>query len=178
MNFDQAYDNNTTAIEPKMNLPVVEEKLQPISTTDLNILSEDAQAIEDMCTRTVNGLENTIFQQQQQIQQSENDKLYLQSEINKMKKKEQFRYNISNISSELKEQVCKVNSKSKWYITILISVIIIFFTSTYSVNFIDNWLDNHGVDLFSQTDRMNELLLLVIQFIFIIISVRLVLQFF
>ncbi len=183
MNFDQAYDNNTTANEPKMSppMPMVEEKPRQMSTTELNILSEDAQAIEDMCTQTVKGLENTILQQQQimqqTIQQIETDKLNLQSEINKLKKKEQFRFNNTNVDPVIKEQLCKINSTSKWYITILISIVVLFFTSTYSVSFIDNWLDNHGVDLFSQTDRMNELLLLVIQFIFIIICIRLILQF-
>jgi len=171
MNFDQAYDNNVTTNEPKF-----EEQPKQMSTTDLNILSEDAQAIEDMCSQTVKSLEQTIQQQQNLIQQNENDKLYLQSEMNRIKR-EQFNFSQSKLESIMKEQVCKINSKSKWYITILISVLVLLFTSTYTVNFIDNWLDNHDVDLFSQSDRMNELLLLVIQFIFIIIFVRLILQF-
>jgi len=74
-------------------------------------------------------------------------------------------------------QLCSGTNNRKTILSIVISVVVLFFVSTYTVGAIDRWLDRHQVDLFSPTDRMNELLLFMIQFLFIFAAVRLILNF-
>ncbi len=165
-----AYPILPETIEQPVQQPVQQQPV--IGTTALNILSEDAQQIEEMCSKTIVQKDNLINQLSTTNAQLNQDKLSLQSEINTMETKRKKELTTKPVL----EQQCKINNNNKWFITIGLAVLILLFTSTYTINIVDTWLDNHGVDLFSTTDRMNELLLLVIQFIIIIIVIRLVLQ--
>ncbi len=158
-------------------ITVTPEVTQKISinnnnTTPLNILSEDAQQIEEMCSATINQKDNVINQLHSNVSILNQDILTLQSKINTLETKRKK----ERTEKPVLEQQCKINNNNKWLVTIGLAVLILLFTSTYTINIVDTWLDNHGVDLFSRSDRMNELLLLVIQFIIIIIIIRLVLQ--
>jgi hypothetical protein len=172
MNFDQAYIETTSFVaEPKFESNITDNnKTVTIGITPL--ISEEEQSLEEIYNMELTKYQQNLNSAMNELNQANNKILNLESSLNTMKMKQAS----SSTSKPVLEQVCKINTNKKWYITILISIIILFFTSTYSVNFIDNWLDNHGVDLFSTSDRMNELLLLVIQFIFIVIIVRLILQ--
>ena len=99
----------------------------------------------------------------------------LQTKINSFETSKKMGEVAKDLSSKL-PQICKINTNNKWYITIILAIIVLFFTSTYSVGFIDRLLDRHNVDLFSTRDKMNELLLLIIQFIIIVIVIRLILE--
>ena len=161
--------------EIRVEQPVAIEVPQQISnngTTQLNLLSEDAQQIEEMCSATIAERDMLINQLSTTNAQLNQDKLSLQSKINTLETKRKK----ERTEKPILEQQCKINNKNKWFITIGLAVLVLLFTSTYTINIIDTWLDNHGVDLFSRSDRMNELLLLIIQFIIIIIIIRLILQ--
>lgn len=120
--------------------------------------------------QTADAKDYQIAELQQQIQTLHSQ--LLQSES---KQKEPFEFTLEDKSNL--PQICNGSSNRKTILSIIIAVIILAFLSTYSVNCIDRWLDNHQVDLFSQTDRMNELLLFMIQFLFIFVAVRLILNF-
>ena len=161
--------------EFRVEQPVVIEVPQQISnngTTQLNILSQDAQQIEEMCSVAISQKDNLINQLSTSNSELNQDKLTLQSKINTLETKRKK----ERTEKPVLEQQCKINNNNKWFVTIGLAVLVLLFTSTYTINIIDTWLDNHGVDLFSRSDRMNELFLLVIQFIISIIIIRLVLQ--
>jgi len=143
------------------------------SPTNVTMLDPEADELKNLYQNKINQMQTELNQQINGRQQEINDlsqlNLSLQSELNLIKKKE---YSVDNL-----KQICKVNNTNKWFITIVISLFILFFMSTYSVSVVDRWLDNNGVDLFSTNDKMNELLLLIIQFLLIVIMVRIILQF-
>lgn len=115
--------------------------------------------------QTVDHRDQEIINLQQQIQ----------TLLSQQKPAEPFQFSLEDKTNL--PQICNGSSNRKTILSVLISVIILLFLSTYSVNCIDRWLDSHQVDLFSQTDRMNELLLFMIQFLFIFVAVRLILNF-
>lgn len=122
-------------------------------------------------TNTINAKDAQIINLQQQLQA-------LQSELTQaqqVSKQEPFQFTVEDKTNL--PQICNGTSNRKTILSIVIAVIILAFVSTYSVNCVDKWLDNHQVDLFSQTDKMNELLLFMIQFLFIFVAVRLILNF-
>ncbi len=142
---------------------------------DITILNTD-QMDEDShigCNQQINQLNQAILQYQQ-------DLLSKQQEINQLtsrlhSKKENLGF--TETTKDKYPQVCKINGNKKWIITLCIAVVILLFVSTYSVSLIDKWLDNNNVDLFSHEDKINELLLLLLQFIFIVFVVRFILEF-
>lgn len=146
---------------------------QPINNVTPLQLDSDTDNIVNLCNQKTNQLNMVIQNQQNVIGQLQSQLQNLHHENTKIEK---FAYdNSKRIEQEL-PQVCKIKSNKKWTITILISIIVLIFTSTFTVNVIDRILDNHNVDLFSSTDKTNELLLFAIQFIIIVIVVRFILQ--
>lgn len=173
MDFNSAYIDATITSQPKLGLPQYQPQPQPqIKMYEVEMVNNCDQQIESLEQLYQSEIKNLQSNYDSALNNANNEILKLSSYINEQKKK-----NKEKISEPALEQVCKINTNRKWLITIIISICILLFTSTYTVNFIDNWLDNHNVDLFSTTDKMNELLLLIIQFIFIVIVVRLILQF-
>jgi len=171
--LSEAYIIEETIVQPvTVAIEVPQQQVSNIGSTPLNILSEDAQQIEEMCSSTINQKDNIINQLNNNLSILNQEKLTLQSKINTLEAKRKK----EKTEKPVLEQQCKINNNNKWLVTIGLAVLILLFTSTYTINIVDTWLDNHGVDLFSRSDRMNELLLLVIQFIIIIIVIRLVLQ--
>jgi hypothetical protein len=144
------------------------EESQQQNTTPLNL--EENEAIQDLFEQKVNELNTIINQQQSQI----ND---LVTKCNK------YNLYITNNEKVLSDKQAKkivekfdsvctnVDKSKKMWMAIIISVVIVLFMSTFTVGWIDKWLDSRNVDLFSSTDRTNELLLLLIQFLFVFVFV-------
>ena len=147
---------------------------EPFRHQDLKIIVETPQTNEnelsELFQQKCNEYEQKISQQYNEMREINNENLQLKSLINS-------KQNISNSKPPLTQICNNISGSKKWIITIILSLLVLFITSTYTISILDNWLDNHGVDLFSKTDRMNELLLLVIQFLFLVIIIRLILQY-
>jgi hypothetical protein len=171
--LNEAYVIEEPVIQPKQEELTQTQPILDTGKTPLNILSEDSIQITEICNTKIAQKDQTINQLNKLNSQLNQDKLSLQSEINNLEAKRKK----DRTEKPVLEQQCKINNKNKWFVTIGLAILILLFTSTYTINLVDTWLDNHSVDLFSRSDRMNELLLLIIQFIIIIIIIRLVLQF-
>ena len=171
MDFNSAYGDTTITSEPAIPFVTTTTRSQP-NINQIEMSNNCEQQIDSLQQLYQNQMNQIQMEYEMKLNNANNELLQLSSYVNEQKKK-----NKEKISEPALEQVCKVNTNKKWLVTIIISISILLFTSTYTVNFIDNWLDNHNVDLFSSSDKMNELLLLIIQFIFIVIVVRLILQF-
>jgi hypothetical protein len=169
MQFVDAY------IVEEIIAPNNKNKEEPTLKRDVTILNTD-QLEQDShigCNQQINQLNQTILQYQQDLLSKQQEINQLSSRLQSTKENLGF----TNKTVEMYPQVCKVNNNKKWIITLCVSVVVLLFVSTYSVSFIDRWLDNNNVDLFSHEDKMNELLLLVLQFIFIVFVVRFILEF-
>ncbi len=133
--------------------------IQPETSSNINRTQLDGNLLE---------MQHKNLELQQQLQS-------LQNAYNALKHKEPFTFTEEDVKAL--PQLCSGTNNKKTILSILIAIVILFFVSTYTVSAIDRWLDNHQVDLFSQTDRMNELLLFIIQFLFIFTVVRFILNF-
>jgi hypothetical protein len=144
------------------------EEAQQKNTTPLNL--EENEAIQDLFEQKVNELNNIINQQQSQISdlvtKCNKYKLYITNNEKVLNDKQ------AKTIVEKFDNVCmNVDKSKKMWVAVIISVVIVLFMSTFTVGWIDRWLDSRNVDLFSSTDRTNELLLLLIQFLFVFVFV-------
>ena len=144
---------------------------------------------EDLHNNEILDIENKYQNKIYDIENSHRNKLYdiiydIKTDYESDKKELIHKYNIklNNSESKLKEYYVKQNdtkisdSNKRWLITGIITILVVLLMSTYTVNIVDKLLDRCEVDLFSQTNKMNELLFLIIQIILVIIVVRLILQ--
>jgi hypothetical protein len=144
------------------------EDSQQQNTTPLNL--EENEAIQDLFEQKVNELNLIISQQQSQI----ND---LVTKCNK------YNLYITNNEKTLNDKQAKkitekfgnvcynVDNSKKMWTAVIISVVVVLFMSTFTVGWLDKWLDGRNVDLFSTSDKTNELLLLLIQFLFVFVFI-------
>ena len=140
---------------------------------------------EDFHNNEILDIENKYQNKIYDIENSHRNKLYdIKTDYESDKKELIHKYNIklNNSESKLKEyygilDTTKISDSNKrWLITCIITIVVVLLMSTYTVNIVDKLLDRCEVDLFSQTNKMNELLFLIIQVILVIIVVRLILQ--
>ena len=144
---------------------------------------------EDFHKDEILDIENKYQNKIYDIENSHRNKLYdiiydIKTDYESDKKELIHKYNIklNNSESKLKEyygilDTTKISDSNKrWLITGIITILVVLLMSTYTVNIVDKLLDRCEVDLFSQTNKMNELLFLIIQVILVIIVVRLILQ--
>ena len=140
---------------------------------------------EDFHNNEILDIENKYQNKIYDIENSHRNKLYdIKTDYESDKKDLIYKYNIklNNSDSKLKEYYGIQNdtnisdSNKRWLITGIITIVVVLLMSTYTVNILDKLLDRCEVDLFSQTNKMNELLFLIIQVILVIIDVRLILQ--
>ena len=140
---------------------------------------------EDFHKDEILDIENKYQNKIYDIENSHRNKLYdIKTDYESDKKELIHKYNIklNNSESKLKEYYgildnTKISDSNKrWLITGIITILVVLLMSTYTVNIVDKLLDKCEVDLFSQTNKMNELLFLIIQVILVIIVVRLILQ--
>ena len=140
---------------------------------------------EDFHKDEILDIENKYQNKIYDIENSHRNKLYdIKTDYESDKKDLIYKYNIklNNSDSKLKEYYGIQNdtnisdSNKRWLITGIITIVVVLLMSTYTVNIVDKLLDRCEVDLFSQTNKMNELLFLIIQIILVIIVVRLILQ--
>ena len=140
---------------------------------------------EDFHKDEILDIENKYQNKIYDIENSHRNKLYdIKTDYESDKKELIHKYNIklNNSDSKLNEYYGILDntnisdSNKRWLITGIITILVVLLMSTYTVNIVDKLLDRCEVDLFSQTNKMNELLFLIIQVILIIIVVRLVLQ--
>ena len=140
---------------------------------------------EDFHKDEILDIENKYQNKIYDIENSHRNKLYdIKTDYESDKKELIHKYNIklNNSESKLKEYYgildnTKISDSNKrWLITCIITILVVLLMSTYTVNIVDKLLDKCEVDLFSQTNKMNELLFLIIQVILVIIVVRLILQ--
>ena len=170
MDFGLAYPLENLSQNKTLNNDDIVKK----DVTFINPEQDDESHIG--CNQKINQLNQSILQCQQELISKQQEINNLSSQL--YSKKEYFGKN-DTIDKDFRKkypQVCQINGNKKWIITICIAVVILLFISTYSVSMIDRWLDNNNVDLFSHDDKMNELLLLTIQFIFIVFVVRFILE--
>ena len=140
---------------------------------------------EDFHKNEILDIENEYQNKIYEIENTHRNKLYdVKTDYETDKKELTRKYNIklNNSDSKLKEYYgilddTKISvSNKRWLITGIITILVVLLMSTYTVNIVDKLLDRCEVDLFSQTNKMNELLFLIIQVILVIIVVRLILQ--
>ena len=140
---------------------------------------------EDFHKDEILDIENKYQNKIYDIENSHRNKLYdIKTDYESDKKELIHKYNIklNNSESKLKEYYGIQNdtnisdSNKRWLITGIITIVVVLLMSTYTVNIVDKLLDRCEVDLFSQTNKMNELLFLIIQVITVIILVRSILQ--
>jgi hypothetical protein len=149
--------------------------ITPISVQGNVIELETENPLEELFTKKVDDLNIIISNQKNEI----NSLLAKCNQYNIILSKEKKTMNekqAKNIKQQF-QQVCKINQNNKLITSIVISILVVLFMSTFTVGFIDRWLDNNNVDLFSSTDKTNELLLLTIQFLFVFVIVNVILYF-
>lgn len=81
---------------------------------------------------------------------------------------------LSNIYSNLKH----THSEKKWMIALVVAVVAILITNTFTISMIDHFLFSLGIDLFQKHTRQHELILLLIQFLIIFIVIRWILTYY
>ena len=81
---------------------------------------------------------------------------------------------LSNIYSNLKH----THSEKKWMIALVVAVVAILITNTFTISMIDHFLFSLGIDLFQKHTRQHELILLLMQFLIIFIIIRWILTYY
>jgi fumarate reductase subunit D len=144
------------------------EDSQQQNTTPLNL--EENEAIQDLFEQKVNELNTIISQQQSQINdlvtKCNKYNLYITNNEKTLNDKQ-----AKKITEKFKNVCHNADNSKKMWTAVIISVVVVLFMSTFTVGWIDKWLDNRNVDLFSTSDKTNELLLLLIQFLFVFVFV-------
>jgi hypothetical protein len=106
------------------------------------------------------------------LEPTSSSSIYNEASKKPISPQEHFHGRQLKVLNSIQENIGVLTTEKKWIIALVMAILVILIYSTFTVSLIDQFLFKHNIDLFSKESQKNEIILNVVQFLFVFLFFR------